>query len=82
LSTHLRFSFAAELDEYGHSDRVKVIGVGDPIQPMIDEIQGILCDVRMDGQVVTVPLSELGDVSGKPNRQLVEDYCYWWHNWR
>ena len=42
---------------------------------------GILCEARLQGQIVAVPFGELEDVKGKPNRQLIEDYCYWFHNW-
>jgi hypothetical protein len=59
---------------------VKVIGLGDPDEePMIDEEDGILCEARLEGEVVTVPLGELEDA--KPNRRLIDDYCYWFHNW-
>jgi len=31
--------------------------------------------------VVTLPLGELEVKRGRPNRQLVADYCYWfWNN--
>ena len=84
LSKNLVFPFAAEHgEEYGHPEQVKVIGLGDPDdEPMIDEMYGILCEVRMEGQIVTLPLGELEDAKGKPNRQLIEDYCYWFWNWR
>ena len=49
---------------------------------MIDEMYGILCEVRMRGDLVTAPLSELDDAKGEPNRQLVDDYRYWFWNWR
>ncbi len=82
LSKNLVFPFTAELGaEYGHPERVKVIGLGDPDEePMIDERYGILCEARLEGQIVSVPLGELDDA--KPNRKLIDDYCYWLHNWR
>jgi len=81
LAKNLTFPFQAEYgEEYGHPERVKVIGLGDPDEePMIDEDDGILCETRMDGQAVTLPLGELEDA--KPNRRLIDDYCYWLHNW-
>ena len=81
LAKNLTFPFQAEHGgEYGHPERVKVIGLGDPDEePMIDETYGLLCEARMEGQVVTVPLGELKDA--KPNRRLIDDYCYWFHNW-
>lgn len=83
LSKNLVFPFTAGLGaEYGHPDQVKVIGLGDPDdEPMIDDQYGILCEARLEGQIVSVPLGELDDAKGKPNRQLIEDYCYWFHNW-
>lgn len=85
LSKNLAFPFEAEcISETGpfssRTIRVKVIGLGDPDEePMIDEEYGVLCEARMEGQVVTLPLGELEDA--KPNGQLIEDYCYWFHNW-
>ena len=81
LSENLTFPFRAEHGaEYGHPEPVKVIGLGDPDEePMIDETYGILCEARVESQVVTLPLGELEDA--KPNRRLIDDYCYWFHNW-
>ena len=81
LSRNLTFPFRAEHGaEYGHPEPVKVIGLGDPDEePMIDETYGILCEARVEGRVVTLPLGELEDA--KPNRRLIDDYCYWFHNW-
>jgi hypothetical protein len=83
LAKNLVFPFQAECgSEFGHPERVKVIGLGDPgEEAMIDEQYGILCEARLEGQVVTVPLSELDGVKGKPNRHIVDDYGYWFHNW-
>jgi len=81
LSKNVAFPFRAQHGaEYGRPEPVKVIGLGDPDEePMIDETYGILCEARVEGQVVTLPLGELEDA--KPNRQLIDDYCYWFHNW-
>lgn len=81
LAKNLTFPFQAEHGgEYGHPERVKVIGLGEPgEEPMIDETYGLLCEARMEGQVVTLPVGDLEDA--KPNRQLIDDYCYWFHNW-
>jgi hypothetical protein len=81
LAKNLTFPFQAEHGgEYGHPEQVKVIGLGDPDEePMIDETYGLLCEARLEGEVVTLPLGELEDA--KPNRQLIDDYSYWLHNW-
>ena len=83
LSRILVFSFQAKYEsEYGRPIPVKVIGLGDPDRdPMIDEQYGIICEARAEDQVVTLPLGELVDAKGTPNRQSVADYCYWFHNW-
>ncbi len=47
----------------------------------IDDTLGILCDARRAGHLVNLPLGELQNAKGKPNRQLIEDYCYWFHNY-
>jgi len=83
LAANLTFPIEAEAGaEYGHPEKVNVIGLGDPDEePMIDEDNGILCEARLEGQVVTLPLAEVEVVKGRANRQLVEDYCSWyWDN--
>ena len=82
LSGKLDFPFTAEHSpEYGQPQGAKVIGLGDPNEPMIDEMYGILCEARTEGYTVTLPLGALEETEGKPNRQLIKDYCYWLHNW-
>lgn len=83
LSKNFVFPFLADYgSEYGHPERVKVIGLGDSDKaPMIDDEHGILCEARMEGQVVTLPLGELENAKGQPNRRLLDDYCYWLFNW-
>jgi len=81
LSKHLVFPFKAEHgEEYGHPERVTVIGLGDADEPMIDENRGVLCEARMEGNIVTLALGELNDAKGKSNRRLIDDYRYWFHN--
>ena len=88
LSENLVFPFEAEYtSETGpfssRTIQAKVIGLGDPDdEPMIDDTYGILCEARHERRVVTLPLGELGVKEGKPNRQLVEDYSYWFWNYR
>jgi hypothetical protein len=84
LSKNLVFPFLADYEsEYGHPERVKVIGLGDPDEePMIDDEHGILCEARLEGEIVTIPLGELDNAKGRPNRRLLDDYSYWIFNWR
>jgi hypothetical protein len=86
LSENLVFPFEAEhtSDTGPFSSRtmkVKVTCLGDPDdERMIDDTYGILCEARHERRVVTLPLGELEEA--KPNQQLVEDYCYWFWNYR
>jgi hypothetical protein len=84
LSSNLVFPFTAHFrPRYGRLEQVKVIGLGDPDdEAMIDEDYGILCEARCERRIMNPPLGELEQVKGKPNRPLVDDYCYWFHNWR
>jgi hypothetical protein len=87
LSKNLSFPFEAErTSETGpfssRTIQVKVIGLGDPDEPMIDDMYGILCEARHERNVRAMPLGELEVKKGKPNRQLVADYCYWFWNYR
>ncbi len=84
LASSLVFPFQAECRVgYGRPERVKILGLGDPDEELvIDDDYGLLCEARLETQIVAVPLGELDNVKGKPDRQLVEDYCYWFHNWR
>lgn len=84
LAKSLIFPFEAKQRlKYGLSDPFKVIGIDDPNETsMIDDEYGILCDAKRNGRLISVPLSHLDNVTGKPNRQLVNDYNYWFHDWR
>ncbi len=80
----LVFPFTAEQRvKNGSPEQIKVIGIDDPdVTSMIDDEYGILCDAKRNGRSVSVPLSHLDNVTGNPSRQLVNDYNYWFHNWR
>ena len=85
LATHLAFPVEAEHGaEYGHPEKVNVTGLGDPDEepPYIDDKYGLLCDARMDHRKVVVPVGELEVTKGKANRQLIDDYCSWFWNYR
>ena len=86
LSKNLIFPFDAEYatDTGPFSSRimqVKVTSLGDPDEPMIDEMHGIICRAKHERRSIDLPLDELEVKRSKPNRQLVEDYSYWLHNW-
>ena len=88
LADSLSFPFEVEHSPecghlFRHSRIVKVMGLGDPDdEPMIDDMHGILCEARHQRRALVVPLAELEVEKGKPNRQMVKDYCYWFGNWR
>ena len=88
LSKNLVFPFEAEhASETGpfssRTMQVKVIGLGDPDEePMIDETYGILCEARHERRLVTLALGEIEVRKSKLNRQMVEDYSYWFWNYR
>jgi uncharacterized protein YodC (DUF2158 family) len=87
LLERLSFPFDAEYtSETGpfssRTIQVKVTGLGDPDEPMIEDMYGILCEARHERRKVTLPLGELEVKRGKPNRQLIKDYCYWFWNHR
>jgi uncharacterized protein YodC (DUF2158 family) len=84
LAENLAFPVEAEYrPEYGRSEKCEVIGLGDPGEepPYIDDQYGLLCDARIGRRKVVLPVGELKVTKGKPNRQLIEDYCTWfWNN--
>jgi hypothetical protein len=47
-----------------------------------DDTYGLLCEAREGTSRLEVPLAEVEVKKGGPNRQLVEDYHYWFWNWR
>lgn len=61
--------------------QVKVTSLGDPNEPMIDDMHGIICRAKYERRSIDLPLDELEVKKNKPNRQLIQDYSYWLHNW-
>jgi hypothetical protein len=82
LEENLTFPFAAEIDEWQErgplqaGDRVKVMGIG-----LVDDLYGIIVDVRRERGKYAFPLCDL-EVVGEdsPNHQIVEDYRVWFAN--
>ena len=87
LLEHLSFPFDAEYtSETGpfssRTIHVKVIGLGDPgDEPMIDDMYGIICKATHERRSVDVPLDKLTVKKSIPQRKLIKDYSYWFHNW-
>ncbi len=83
LAAHLSFPFEAKWEpEYGPRPTIRITGLGDPEDdPCVDEMYGLLCEARAEGRLIEVPLAECEAKKGSPNRQLLEDYSYWfWNN--
>jgi uncharacterized protein YodC (DUF2158 family) len=85
LSNNLVFPFDAKhTSETGsfssRTIQVKVLGLGDPDEPMIDDMYGVLCEAQHKRRMIALPLGELEVKKGNPNRQLLKDYRYWFWN--
>ena len=46
----------------------------------VDDSYGIICQATMDRRRIDLPLDLLDKIKGNPNRQLVQDYSYWFGN--
>jgi hypothetical protein len=83
LAAHLTFPFEAKYEpEYGPSPTIKITGLSDPEgEPGIEEMCGLFCEARVEGRLIEVPLAECEAKKGSTNRQLLNDYAYWfWNN--
>lgn len=84
LLNHLDFPFSALYAETTAPVRqlVRYITVLDlqEIGGLVSE--GILCDVQGVPHVKRLALSDIGVREEDPNYQLVDDYAFWFHNWR
>lgn len=83
LLQHLVVPFPAQHGvKHRQAEKVDVIGLIPPDEePVLDAEYGLVCAIRSEQQAVTLPVGELDDVEGNPARQLVGDYCHWFHNW-
>ena len=87
LGAKLRFPFAATwLREVGLGDvkeEVTVLALASLAgDSWMDETYGLLCKTKMDRGQGDLPLAEINKVKGKPNKQLIEDYTYWFWNYQ
>lgn len=83
LSKHLSFPLdARHCPEDGPDSKATVVGLPDPDDYECDEFYGLLCEIRLGKKRMLVPLSEIEVKKGTPNHPLVEDYAYWFWNWR
>ena len=84
LATHLSFPFQAKYPSKPAPSRrrntlVTVVGLLDADE--CDEEEGVLCEAERQGESIELPLAELEVPTNPHNRQLVEDYSYWFGNW-
>jgi len=83
LRQHLSLPFEARhCPEDGPENDVSVIAPTDPDEYDCDEFFGLFCEARLGRRQITIPLGEIEVTKRNPNRQLIEDYLYWFWNWR
>lgn len=82
LSFPFEATWARETARGNVTEKVTVLALGGfEDDPWIDDLYGILCKVQLNRGNGEMPLAEIEKVIGKPNKQLAEDYAYWfWNN--
>ena len=87
LSARLSFPFTAHYPEPTTSleevqYRCTVLELLDPAKDIWDDLDGIYCKTRKGKYEINLPLIELELPHGSPNLQFIDDYWYWFLNWR
>jgi len=83
LANHLALPFEARhCPEDGSDNGVTVVGLLDPDEDGCDEFYGLLCEARLGRRQIIAPLGEIEVRKEKQNHQLIDDYSYWFWNWR
>ena len=83
LRRHLSLPFEARhCPEDGPENDVSVIALPDPDEYDCDEFHGLFCEARLGRRQITIPLGEIEVTKRNPNHQLMDDYLYWFWNWR
>jgi len=82
LARHLSFPFQALYAETTPPVRqlvryVTVTGLSDSARR---RLYGLFCTVRVENEIVELPLADLGVREDDPNRQLIDDYLHWLWN--
>jgi hypothetical protein len=86
LAAKLKFpaeaTWAKEVGMGEVTEKVSILALaGSDDEPWIDDMHGIICKAKMSRGEGNLPLAEMEKVKGKPNKQLIEDYSYWfWNN--
>jgi hypothetical protein len=67
----------------GRKVTITITGLADPREGEIGEGYGLIGLGRNpNGEEVEFPLDEIELGKKDPNRRLLSDYAYWFHNWR
>jgi hypothetical protein len=87
LSSRMLFPFTAHYPEPTTSleevqYRCTVLELLDPVKDLFDDFDGIFCKTRKGIYEINLPLFELEVPHDSPNLQFIEDYWYWFRNWR
>ena len=62
---------------------VRVVELADPRQGRThNNLHGLFCKAQNAKEVLDLPLADLGVRDDNPNCQLIDDYAYWFVNWR
>jgi hypothetical protein len=61
---------------------VHVTELTDPRQGVMHNLHGLYCRASNAKEVLDLPLADLGVREDNPNCQLIDDYAYWFVNWR
>ena len=61
---------------------VHVMELTDPRQSPKHNLYGLFCKAQNVKEVLDLPLAELGVRDDNSNCQLIDDYAYWFVNWR
>jgi hypothetical protein len=61
---------------------VRVTELTDPRQSRMHNLYGLSCRAQNVKEALELPLAELGVRDDNPNCQLLDDYAYWFVNWR
>src|SRR5262245_17966970 len=83
LAGHLGFPFKGRLmSPVGpHRDTaspLSVVGLMDPVEEYApEEMYGLICKAVQNGERIELPLARIDVAEDGPNRQLLDDYHYW-----
>lgn len=61
---------------------IRVLELTDPRRGGNHSLHGLSCMAQNAKDNLNLPLSELGVRDDNPNCQLIDDYAYWFVNWR